>query len=167
MKRTLIPDPYEPLRVPVHLALRTDELLQTFADTEGLVYWAGVQDGKGGTVTTLIIPRAEASYRRIETSMEANTEVIETLTKHRIVLLGQAHSHPPGSPARHSEGDDALTFSPFEGAVSVVVPDFARGRFDPSTWGVHRFMGGSYRFIAPETHSDHLQILPAEVDHRR
>lgn len=158
---------YEPLRIPAHLVLRTHELLQTFADTEGLVYWAGVQDGKGGTVTTLIIPHAEASCRRIETSMEANTEVIATLTGHRIVLLGQAHSHPPGSPARHSEGDDALTFSPFEGAVSVVVPDFARGQCDPWAWGVHRFIGGSYRLISRERYSDHLQIPPAEVDLRR
>lgn len=167
MSGTPVPDRYEPVRVPVQLALRTHALLQTFEETEGLVYWAGVQDGQGGTVTTLIVPRADASYRRIETSIEANSEVIETLTSHGIVLLGQAHSHPPGSPARHSEGDDFLTFSPFEGAISIVVPDFAAGDWKPSTWGVHRFMGGFYRFIPVGEHSGHLQILPAEVDHRR
>jgi len=166
MNSAPIPERHEPLRVPVHLVLRTHDILQSFEDTEGLVYWAGVQDGRGGTVTTLIIPHADPSYRRIETSIKANAKVIETLTKHRVVLLGQAHSHPPGSPARHSEGDDALTFSPFEGSVSVVVPDFARGHCDPWAWGVHRFMGGAYRFIAPEKRLEHLQILPAEVDHR-
>ena len=41
------------------LALRTHQLLRTFEETEGLVYWAGVQDGHGGTVTTLIVPRAD------------------------------------------------------------------------------------------------------------
>ena len=167
MSGTPAPDRYEPVRVPVQLALRTHELLQTFEETEGLVYWAGVQHGRGGTVTTLIVPRADASYRRIETSIEANSEVIETLAGHGIVLLGQAHSHPPGSPARHSEGDDVLTFSPFEGAVSIVVPDFAVGDCDSWTWGVHRFVGGFYRFIPAEKRLDHLQILPAEVDHRR
>jgi len=160
-------DRYEPVRVPVQMVLRTHALLQTFEETEGLVYWAGVQDGRGGTVTTLVVPRAIASYRRIETSLEANSEVIDTLTSHGIVLLGQAHSHPPESPVRHSEGDDVLTFSPFEGAVSIVVPDFAAGGCNLSTWGVHRFVGGRYRFIPAHEHSDHLQILPAEVDHRR
>lgn len=167
MTRAPIGDRYEPVRLPVQMARRTHALLQTFEDTEGLVYWAGARDGRGGTVTTLVVPRAVASYRRIETSLEANSEVIETLTSHGIVLLGQAHSHPPGSPARHSVGDDALTFSPFEGAVSVVVPDFAAGQCDPSSWGVHRFMGGSYRFITFKARMDHLQILPGEVDHRR
>ena len=158
---------YEPVRLPVELALRTHALLQTFKETEGLVYWAGVQDGRGGTITTLIVPRADASYGRIETSIKANSEVIETLTRHGIVLLGQAHSHPPGSPARHSRGDDVLTFSPFEGAVSIVVPDFAIGDCDPWTWGVHRFLGGSYLLLPADKLLDHLQILPAEVDHRR
>ena len=90
-------DRYEPLRLPIELAFRTHSLLQTFEGTEGLVYWAGVPVGPGGTITTLIVPRTVASYRRIETSIEANTEVIDTLTRHGIVLLGQAHSHPPGS----------------------------------------------------------------------
>lgn len=167
MSGTRAPDRYEPVRLPVQLALRTHELLRTFEGTEGLVYWGGVQDGHGGTVTTLIVPQADASYRRIETSIEANSEVIGTLTRHGIVLLGQAHSHPPGSPVRHSEGDDYLTFSPFEGAISIVVPDFAVGDWKPSAWGVHRFMDGFYRFIRAGKHSDHLQLLPAAVDHRQ
>ena len=158
---------YEPVRLPVELARRTHALLRTFEKTEGLVYWAGVQDGRGGTITTLVVPRTDASYRRIETSIEANAEVINTLTRHGIVLLGQAHSHPPGSPARHSEGDDVLTFSPFEGAVSIVVPDFATGGFSPQAWGVHRFWGGAYRFIPGKQRSQHLHIFPSEVDHRR
>ena len=158
---------YEPVRLPVELALRTHWLLHMFEGTEGLVYWAGVLDGRGGTITTLIVPQCDAHYRRIQTSNEANAEVIDTLSKHRIVLLGQAHSHPPGAAARHSEGDDFLTFSQFEGQVSIVVPDFARGDFDPRTWGVHRFMCGAYRFVPAPDRDEHLHILPTQVDHRR
>ena len=158
---------YEPVRLPAELALRTHSLLQTFEDTEGLVYWAGVRDGRGGTITTLIVPRCTAHRRRIETSIEANAEVIGTLSNHRIVLLGQAHSHPPGSAARHSEGDDLFTFSSFEGHISIVVPDFAWGGCDPKAWGVHRFMRGAYQFVRTQHHCDHLHILPAQLDHRR
>ena len=158
---------YEPVRLPVQLALRTHTLLQTFEHTEGLVYWAGVPDGRGGTITTLVVPKCKAHRRRIETSIEANTEVISTLSEHRIVLLGQAHSHPPGSAARHSEGDDLLTFSPFEGHISIVVRNFAWGDCDPKAWGVHRFMCGAYRFVPAQHHREHLRILPAQVDHRR
>jgi hypothetical protein len=153
--------------LPVTLALRTHRLLQTFERTEGLVYWAGVPDGRGGTITTLVVPRSDAYYARIQTSIAANAEVIDTLSSYEIVLLGQAHSHPPGALARHSEGDDVLTFSPFEGAVSVVVPNFARGECDPRSWGVHRYMHGAYRFIPPPRRLEHLHILPTEVDHRR
>lgn len=159
--------PYAPVRLPVDLALRTHALLQTFVDTEGLVYWAGVSDGRGGTITTLVVPESDAYYARIQTSIVANGEVIDTLSRYGIVLLGQAHSHPPGAPARHSEGDDVLTFSPFEGAISVVVPDFARGDCDPRTWGVHRYLHGAYRFIPAEHRLEHLNVLPTEVDHRR
>ena len=158
---------YAPVRLPVELALRTHSLLQTFKGTEGLVYWAGISDGRGGTITTLVVPQSDAYYARIQTSIAANAEVIDTLSSYGIVLLGQAHSHPPGAPARHSEGDDVLTFSPFEGAISVVVPNFAQGDFDPRTWGVHRYMDGAYRFIPPAQRLEHLHILPTEVDHRR
>lgn len=158
---------YEPVRLPAKLALRTHSLLQTFKDTEGLVYWAGVRDGRGGTITTLIVPRCRAHRRRVETSIEANTEVIGTLSEHRIVLLGQAHSHPPGSEARHSKGDDLFTFSSFEGHISVVVRHFAWGNCDPKAWGVHRFMRGAFEFVPTQQHREHLHILPAQVDHRR
>jgi len=158
---------YAPVRIPVALALRTHALLQTFEGTEGLVYWAGVSEGRGGTITTLVVPQTEAYYARIQTSPAANAEVIDTLSRHRIVLLGQAHSHPPGAPARHSEGDDVLTFSPFEGAISIVVPNFAQGDCDPRTWGVHRYTHGAYRFIPPSRRLEHLHVLPTEVDHRR
>ena len=160
-------DRYESVRLPVELACRTHSLLQTFKGTEGLVYWAGVPDGRGGTITTLVVPQCDAQYARIQTSNQANAEVINTLSKYGIVLLGQAHSHPPGSPARHSEGDDILTFSQFEGAVSIVVPNFARGDCDPRTWGVHRFLYGAYRFIPARNRREHLPILPTQVDHRR
>lgn len=157
----------EPVRLPLELALRTHWLLRTFEGTEGLVYWAGVPGGRGGAVTTLVVPHCEAHYRRIQTSKEGNAEVIDTLSNYGIVLLGQAHSHPPGSRARHSEGDDVLTFSPFEGHVSVVVPNLARDDFDPQTWGVHRFISGAYRFLPAPHRDEHFQLLPTQVDHRR
>ena len=137
------------------------------AGREALVYWAGCSIGHGGVVTTVIAPHTTAQYRRVETDDLENATILRWLSRRNLVLLGQAHSHPPGSLARHSIGDDLYTFSPFEGHVSVVVPDFARNEDDYlATWGIHRFIGGRFLFLGYGTQRKHLRIVPGEVDRR-
>lgn len=166
------PQRYGPVVMNARLVARTQSLLRSFNEPdggrEGLVYWAGIQNGRGGVVTTLIVPDAEAGAGFVRTTPSENAQVIGWLDAQHLVLLGQAHSHPPGAGARHSPGDDESTFSPFEGQISVVVPDHAAAEDDVlSTWGLHRFVDGEYRRIPDEDWHDHLRVVPHEHDRRR
>ena len=165
------PVTYSPLILPLPKARRTQEMLRTAHASDGghesLVYWAGYSIGRGGVVTTVIAPRATGEYRRVETDDLENATILRWLSEMDLVLLGQAHSHPPGSIARHSLGDDLYTFSPFEGHVSVVVPDFAKLEDEYlAGWGVHRFIGGRFLFLGYGIEQEHLRIVPGELDRR-
>ena len=150
---------------------RSRGLLKSFARpgseaTEGVVYWFGFETPLASFVTTLMVPDAKASWGCISTSAVANAEVLTSIVGTPLGLIGQAHSHP-GSDVRHSDVDDRQTFPRFEGAISVVVPYFARRKFDLGTSGVHRFVGGRYCLVSGEDLRDHLVVLPGERDFRR
>lgn len=162
---------YPPVSLPERLASETQRLLRSFHDSgegqEGLVYWAGVARGRGGVVTTLVVPDADSGYGYVETTPRENADVIRWLHRWELELLGQAHSHPPGAGSVHSPGDDRMTFSSFEGQVSVVVANHAE-RCDEylDDWGVHRFIRGHFEAIAPGLRDEHLRIVPSVYDRR-
>jgi hypothetical protein len=150
---------------------RSRRLLRSFAPsgskaTEGVVYWFGFETPVASIVTTLLVPDADVSWGCISTSAVANAQVLTSVVGTPLVLIGQAHSHP-GSDVRHSDVDDRQTFPRFEGAISVVVPCFARRKFDLGKCGVHRFAGGQYGLVPGEKVPDHLVVLPGERDFRR
>lgn len=162
---------YEPVWISSYLVNRTLEQLRSFCnggiDREGLVYWAGVRHGRGGVVTTLVVPKASAGPGFVQTDPAENAGIILELNRAGLVLLGQAHSHPTGAGVRHSAGDDAWTFSPFEGSLSVVIPRYADGTIEEARhWGVHRFIEGQYRWINERDHGDHLRLAETEMDRR-
>ena len=161
--------PYEPIWLSRPLAERSQAYLRSFCSEEdgreGIVYWAGVQKGKGGVVTTLVVPDADAGPGYVSTTPGENAGVITEIVDLDLVLLGQVHSHPPGAGKTHSPGDDEMTFSPFEGAVSVVTADYARGEV-PDSWGVHRFVEGRYQKVSYAQADDHLRIVPGDRDRR-
>lgn len=159
---------YEPIWISRPLAEQTQTILRSFCgevDREGVVYWTGVQIGRGGVVTTLFIPDAEAGPGYVKTTPLENAEIITELDNLDLVLLGQAHSHPPGAGTTHSRGDDEKTFSPFEGAVSVVAADYGQGSV-PESWGIHRFMDGEYHRISGGGSRRHLRVVPGKRDRR-
>jgi proteasome lid subunit RPN8/RPN11 len=150
------------------LLARTGELLASFAErrpSEGVVYWFGLERGGVSIVTTLVVPDAEARAGCVSTSVEANAEALTAVVGTPLVLIGQAHSHP-GDDVRHSEVDDRDTFARFDGAISVVVPYFARGGVDLTDCGVHRHEGGAFHLLRWDEISKHLVVLPGEADFR-
>lgn len=160
-----------PFRIHISDALleRTAALLASFAEdapSEGVVYWFGLDLGGNCIVTSLIVPDAHASWGCIATTPEANAEVLRSIVGTPLVLIGQAHSHP-GRDVRHSDYDDRQTFPRFEGAISLVVPDYAKAGIHLPSCGVHRFVGGTYRLITPRRVKEHLSVIPAEKDFRR
>lgn len=150
---------------------RSRRILHSFATSgpeasEGIVYWFGFDTAEASVVTTLMVPDAVASWGCISTSAEANAEVLLSVVGTPLILIGQAHSHP-GSDVRHSPIDDRQTFPRFEGAISVVVPYFARRRVDLLKCGIHRFNGGAYEIVPPKSNEEHLVVLPGEHDFRK
>lgn len=157
------------VHISENLLERTRALLASFAKnsrSEGVVYWFGLEFGEAAVVTTLVVPDADTSWGCIRTSPRANAQALSAIIGTPLVLLGQAHSHP-GVGVRHSETDDRETFASFDGAISVVVPNFGREKISLETCGIHRHMGGAFQYIAPSEISDHISILPSEADFRK
>lgn len=162
---TLIPVVY----ITKNLLERTRELLASFAKnsrSEGVVYWFGFESGEAAIVTTLVVPDADTSWGCIRTTPQANAQALSAIVGTPLILLGQAHSHP-GAGVRHSETDDRETFASFDGAISVVVPNFGRDEIDLETCGIHRHTGGAFQYIETSEISDHICVLPDEADFRK
>lgn len=113
-------------------------------DHEGVVYWAGRRVSGDVFVTTCIAPAAQTTWGSFDTAAAANAKVVMYLAEARLELLGQVHSHP-GSLVGHSPGDDEGALMPYEGYLSVVVPNYARyGMLPLATCGIHLFRRGRF-----------------------
>jgi hypothetical protein len=162
------------LRLPVvHISdillSETGRLIASFAegrDSEGVVYWFGLEFGDKAVVTTLVVPDADTTYGCISTTPEANGEALGVIVGTPLVLIGQAHSHP-GNGVRHSPFDDRETFARFEGAISIVVPYYARRGVDLRRCGVHRHINGAFQLINKKQLAEHIVIVPGQADLRR
>jgi proteasome lid subunit RPN8/RPN11 len=151
------------------LLIRTANLLASFAaerETEGVVYWLGIEAGMKAVVTTLAVPDADTRYGCVLTTPEANARVLTAMVGTPLVLVGQAHSHP-GHKVRHSRFDDEHTFARHEGALSVVVPYFGRRGIKVNRCGIHRYINGQFRVVGRRELSQHLVVIPSEKDFRK
>ncbi len=157
------------LHITDTLLLETENLLASFAATEGsegIVYWFGLELEEISVVTSLIVPDADTSWGCISTSPEANAEALSLIIGTPLVLLGQAHSHPRNK-VRHSDIDNRQTFARFEGAISVVVPYFAKKGVNLRRCGIHRHTGGSFEVISSKQLAKHIIVIPGKADLRR
>lgn len=151
------------------LLSKTANILADFADpipSEGIVYWFGIESSHAGVVTTLIVPHAMTNWGCITTTAEDNALVVRSILGTRLVLLGQAHSHPRNH-VRHSLIDDRDTFAHFDGAISVVVPFYGRKGINLARCGIHRHIAGKFQIIRPKETRDHIQVIPSTIDLRR
>lgn len=151
------------------LMQRTGALLSSFAEkreSEGVVYWFGLELGGQTVVTTLVVPNADTAYGNVRTSAATNAEALGAIVGTPLVLIGQAHSHP-FELVGHSPIDDRDTFAQFQGALSVVVPFFGRRGMSLPECGVHRHMDGRYLRIRSSRVPQHLLVLPGIRDFRK
>ena len=147
----------------------TARLLASFAiarDSEGVVYWFGLEFGGRAVVTTLVVPDADTRYGCVSTSAAANAEAVSVVVDTPLVLLGQAHSHP-SSLVGHSRVDDEETFAQFSGTLSVVVPFYGRTGMRLDECGVHRHVHGRYRRIRGKRVAEHIRTVKGTADFRR
>lgn len=110
---------------------------------EGLVFWAGLDNGSFTAFTTVVVPDADHSDRGVFVTEAAYGRAASEAKRAGVVLLAQVHSHP-GSDARHSDGDDDLIIMPFEGMLSIVVPHYGVGWHEITEAKVHQFQDGRW-----------------------
>lgn len=134
---------------------------------EGMAFWAGCESQEFGSTVILgvIIPDAEHSNQRVIASAEAVGKAARLARAHGLGVLCQVHSHP-GQDTRHSDGDDRLILLPFEGMLSIVVPEFGIHFAQLREASVHQFQDGRWVLCSAASVAAKMLNVPARVDLR-
>jgi hypothetical protein len=132
---------------------------------EGLVFWAGRQLGDLTLLTTAIAPKAEHSAQRVWVSEPAVAEASRASRANQIGILSQIHSHPSWD-ARHSSGDDEMILMPFEGMLSIVIPNYGIGFDSISQACVHQYQGKRWVLCTESSVAENLFVIPTSIDLR-
>lgn len=107
---------------------------------EGTLLWVGVTRDGSISVTRTLIPEQVATKGpqgvSVDLTPHAHYTLTDGLTPEERILV-RVHSHPHR--AYHSAKDNANPVITHEGALSIVVPDFASGPVDLGTCAVYRF----------------------------
>lgn len=117
---------------------------------EGLVFWAGRQQGDETRISLAIVPSASHGWGHVHVPEGAALEAARAARARGCGILAQVHSHP-GRDVRHSDGDDSLVYMPFEGMWSVVVARYGRPveRLADGL-GLHQFRDGRWTWVEPQ-----------------
>jgi hypothetical protein len=129
---------------------------------EAFVVWGATveQDGHEVAFRSALVPAQTAhktpSGLLVTVDGQALFEVNRTLYATGQILAAQVHAHP--TDAYHSDTDDCFSLVTLTGALSIVVPDFARaGLSDLSRWAWYRLTGASE--WAELTRADKVQLV--------
>jgi len=122
---------------------RTRELLEQAGARnpphEGLLWWLGRQVGADTLVAACHFPPCLSGPQFVETDEAAAGAASRAAHARRLGIVAQVHSHP-GVDTRHSDGDDAMVFMPYEGMFSLVVGNYGRDGLLPDEGaGLHQF----------------------------
>lgn len=111
---------------------------------EGFVVWGGqLLDDETLTFTSCYVPKQTAhktsSGLLVTVDGEALFRMNRAFYEQREIAAGQVHTHP--TDAYHSDTDDHFPLVTLRGALSLVIPDFARnGRGAVDQWAWYRLV---------------------------
>lgn len=153
------------VRLAPELLEHTHETLRKIGEdlVEGLVLWAGRKQGSLFRVETVIRPSQHAVRSEAGLSVRVDRSGIHQvnayLYKHGMELVAQVHSHP--GEAYHSALDDAIPLVTTIGGLSLVVPDFARGPVDVTTYAAYRLSAvGKWEEVEPTALAGLIHVTP-------
>ena len=130
--------------VPVDVLSGTIDFLREVGThgSEGFVLWSGRREGKDKfRFTSAYIPE-QSAYKTEQGLLvlvkgEALFRLNKELYERGEILGGQVHTHPTS--AYHSNTDDQYPLVTLVGALSVVIPNFARrSPADKESWACYR-----------------------------
>lgn len=93
-------------------------------NSECVVLWLGRPRPEGADIVEAYRPHQIARADRFQIPPEGMDMLRSKLRSERLMVAAQVHSHP--QEAFHSKADDAWAIVRHEGALSLVVPRFAR-----------------------------------------
>lgn len=121
---------------------------------EGFALWAGRQEGTVFQVLETLIPVQRAISGDSGVCVAVDSEELFRLNVYlhdrELSLVAQLHSHP--GRAYHSDTDNAFPIATTAGALSLVVPDFAKNPFSIHGCAVYR-LGPDRRWVALAAHN--------------
>jgi hypothetical protein len=132
---------------------------------EGMAFWAGYEAGNATVILQAIVPNAAHSNQRVMATAAAVGDAARTARRTGLGVLCQVHSHP-GDDARHSDGDDELILLPFEGMLSVVIPNFGLHFEGLAGACVHQFQSGRWVLCSQESVRAHATVISSRIDLR-
>jgi len=94
-------------------------------ESERVLLWLGRRGQACIGVTEEFVPEQVASYDFFNIPPHAMQALMRHLRERSLMVAAQVHSHPQA--AFHSKADDRWAIVRHEGALSIVVPDFASG----------------------------------------
>jgi hypothetical protein len=129
---------------------------------EAVVVWVGtVVDEETGEIVGAYAPEQVARSSEygvsVEVTQEGLTQLITSLAEGTFVLC-RVHSHP--SEAYHSDLDDLNMLISHEGAISIVVPGFAREPIDLAHCSVNELVHGrGWRELSKHEVSERFRVV--------
>jgi proteasome lid subunit RPN8/RPN11 len=91
---------------------------------EGVVLWLGSRDGDRIRVREVLRPQQEARSDWFRIPSHSMAAIMARLRNENLMIAAQVHSHPGA--AFHSRADDEWAIVRHVGALSLVLPTFAR-----------------------------------------
>ena len=159
-----------PVLVTEQAVAATEQLLPTYrgtdGDHEGIVYWCGPESKSEILITTAFAPKAEHTRGSVYCDESSIGETMRCARGYALAIRAQVHSHPgPGSV--HSDGDDDLVLTPWQGMLSSVVPRFGHHGLRPlASLGIHQYQEGCWMLIDCANARERITVVPGAVDLR-
>jgi len=163
MKFERVPPTLHSYEIPMQVIRDTQRVLQQRGDegVEAVVLWLGrPRDERHADILAAFVPE-QVAYRSdegvaVEVTSEGLTRLIGELPD-GIFVLCRVHSHP--GPAYHSELDDQNLIIAHPGAISIVVPFFARDPIVLDRCSVNELGDTGWRELTTHEVRERFQVL--------
>ena len=127
---------------------------------EGLVYLAGERTDNETFYSTVIVPTVRNTHGSVFVDAKEFGKCAKRARQQGLLVLAQLHSHP-GSCCHHSDGDDRLITLPFEGMLSIVVPNYGAEDVPLEKCGVHQNRNGVWHLCTEESVRENFTTTPS------